>query len=114
MQKVLQEAKPRLFVIEVEGKTAAVVRFDLPAPREVSINLHPKMRGLGLSKAILVAGCRAFFANDPPVPLAAVIALDNHRSLGLFTKLGFRPTAMLDERFCRYERDAMALTEQRK
>jgi RimJ/RimL family protein N-acetyltransferase len=86
----------RLFLLLLDAPSpdaVAVCRFDLvEATAEVSINLNPRYRGLGLSGAVLAGAIAAFRAEGrPDVMLTATIRVDNESSIRLFERAGFRP-----------------------
>ena len=68
-----------------------MVRFDRHSrdEAEVSINLNPAMRGLGLSRPLLAAACAWGFEQQSLLRLSARIKSNNLRSLRIFAGVGF-------------------------
>lgn len=94
-RRALDSPERRLFIAEVAGMPMAVVRFDrLPDAIEVSINLAPSARGIGLGGPILQAACSGFSNSPWSGPLLAAIHRDNAASRKIFERAGFTCAAV--------------------
>ena len=63
----------KLFIGQIEGLKVGICRFDidkLTGKAEVSVNLNPKMRGKGLSKAFLQLSLKEFQRHYPLLRLS--------------------------------------------
>jgi RimJ/RimL family protein N-acetyltransferase len=85
-----------LFVVEVDGEPVGHIRVeDDPAGEStVSIYLVPARTGRGIGVPALREACRRAFQRGR-TELRAVVRSDNDRSIAAFTRVGFRPTAVI-------------------
>lgn len=102
----LQDDNLYLYVGCFDGdpRRIGMCRFDVDPARaiaEVSINLNPAMRGLGLSHRLLSAAIGVFLA-ERPVDLKATIRKQNAASVRCFTRCGFALVGQTPE--CGYYR----------
>ena len=100
LARVLESGDHRLYLAELAdpgaGDTAVgTVRFDVRpdgASADVSINLNPDFRGMGLGLPVLSAAIATFDeSGDEPLALHAVIRPANDASIRLFAATGFVP-----------------------
>lgn len=99
----LERPSRRMFVVEVSGAPAGVVRFDLEGERAtISIALERSFRGHGLGSAVIERGCQTLAADDQTTLVEALVRPENVASLRAFERAGF-------EAVDRVERDGVAL-----
>lgn len=94
LEGVLADPDRVLLVGEVEGRSVGTVRFDrLPEPDhwEISWTVNPEFRGRGYGSALSVGAC----ATLPTATIFAEIKADNHPTLTMIAKCGFK---QIDER----------------
>ncbi len=90
-QKALHDPLVRIYIGEIGGAKIGVCRigYQLGQDRyEVSINLDPSFRGKGMSFPLLT-GSLAEFRRHLPVPIVALVRVENLRSQRLFSSAGF-------------------------
>lgn len=92
MDKALADPSRLLLIGEVGGDKVGTVRFDLQEDGtwEVSINVAPDHRGLGLGLQLLSASIRHFNHVREHAELVAHIRLMNDASRRIFEAEGFR------------------------
>lgn len=85
----------RIWIGLDDGRPIGVIRVEPAAdgPLVVSIALDPAERGHGRSGPLLAAGLAAARSAVPGATFRAWIRADNHPSLALFARAGFRPPA---------------------
>jgi len=84
---------------ESAARNIGMVRFDLTedaSAAEVSINLAPESRGLGLSEPVLRAAIETFRTEFGPLALTATIRHENGASHRVFAGIGFQITGSAD------------------
>lgn len=88
----LADPATRLYVVEVEGRPAAQVRFDLRGSREaeISVSVDPAARGRGVGTAAVRQACLRVAGETGVRSILARVKVDNDASLRLFEKAGFR------------------------
>ncbi len=91
--KSLMDKNKRFYVGRLlsSNQKVGMCRFDINEvsnDAEVSINLNPVMRGLGLSDKLLSASMKFFF-EEHKIDLIAKIKLQNLASIKCFIKCGF-------------------------
>lgn len=94
-QRILEDPRRLLYVVERGGAPVGTVRFDaLDAPDaaewEVSITLAPEARGHGLARAVLAAGEDAFDQDHPEATVVAAVLPGNVPSQRLFARAGYQ------------------------
>jgi RimJ/RimL family protein N-acetyltransferase len=88
--KAVADSERALLIACVNAIPAAMLRFDLgDAGAEISINLNPAMRGKGLARSILQAGCAYGFGSLGLDKMHAEIKPENARSVRIFEGVGF-------------------------
>lgn len=111
-ERALTSTDRYLYICENNGQPVAVLRFDqLEADNgcyEVSINMKPEARGLGLGVRALSDACDLFLGKRGPVTLTATIQPNNIASLSIFKKVGFQQHGHVASGFARYVRDTGA------
>lgn len=102
---MLASGDSRLFVADVEGRPAAMVRFDRTDDGElVSINVDPAARGRGIGKAALAAACARHEAEAGAEALVAEIRPGNRASIRIFEAAGFEPAPRQARELLRFVR----------
>lgn len=92
LESSLKNAKRKLYIGEIDQKKIGVCRFDIVRDdtyAEVSINMNPEIRGIGLGKRFLAASV-AQYLKDNPQDLLAKIKSENIASLKIFKAVGFK------------------------
>ncbi|WP_422115101.1 GNAT family N-acetyltransferase [Brachybacterium sp. UNK5269] len=91
-QRVLEDPRRELYVVERGTTPVGTVRFDALelAEWEVSITLAPEARGHGLARPVLAAGEAAFGARHPEVTVVAAVLPGNVPSQRLFARAGYQ------------------------
>lgn len=87
----LKNKKCTLYIGQIDQKKIGVCRFDIvsdEAYAEVSINMNPESRGIGLGKRFLAASV-AQYLKENPKDLLAKIKIENIASLKIFKAVGF-------------------------
>jgi L-amino acid N-acyltransferase YncA len=105
-KRATESADQRFLIAEADGRAVGMLRFGKVGAGEfeVSINLAPWARGLGLGERILDQGCRTFRAQIGPSPLVASIHRGNSASRRIFERVGFaRVEGQCGSSFERYE-----------
>ncbi len=101
----------RLFIVELDGQAAGLLRFQLADPRaEVGINLAPERRGRGFGVATLVAGS-ALALELGLTRLVAHIRPANQASRNAFERAGYTlvgPAKVSGQPALRYELELLA------
>ena len=89
---ILSSADRALYIGTDSGGSVGMCRFDVEGESaEVSINLNPAFRGLGLAQSILVQSIDRFTQERGDVrTLTATIRPSNTASDRIFTESGFR------------------------
>ena len=90
-KETLANKNRKLYIGEVNRKKIGVCRFDFNkknSSSEVSINMNPKMRSLGLGKRFLFQ-CIEDYSNIEHHELSAKIKSKNKASLKIFNYVGF-------------------------
>lgn len=95
-RRLADPAFGRIWVGLDDGRPIGVIRVEPAAdgPLVVSIALDPAERGHGRSGPLLAAGLAAAQSTLPGATFRAWIRADNHPSLALFERAGFRPPAV--------------------
>ena len=92
-QNKLKDENTQIFIVEVESRPMAMVRFDLigDADAEVNIAVTGKFQGKGYGSEILISSAGIFFEAFPLMEkIHAFIKPDNQASISSFSKAGFR------------------------
>ena len=89
--KALADPRRTILVGEIDGKPVGMVRLDHDGETEVSINVAPLQRGLGVGRALLEAAL-----GNASGPLVAEVRADNAASRSLFEGVGFEPSTVKD------------------
>ncbi len=88
-KRVLADRDRVLLIGEADGEPIGMCRFDIDGDRaEVSINLDPAHRGMGLARPLLLAALTA--VPSRVTRLTAEVRTDNAASVRLFTAAGFQ------------------------
>lgn len=101
-----------LFMVEVMGQSAGMVRFDFRAEgeAEISIYLLPSYWGKGHGRRALFISLATIRARRPLARLVAMILKDNRQSQDFFANIGFRwDESFTDSRLLRYEATCAAI-----
>lgn len=87
----LGDATSWLYVVEVAGRPAAQVRFDLrtPGEAEISVTVAPGARGHGVGTAAVRRACLQLADETDVRSIVARVKTGNTPSLRLFEKAGF-------------------------
>jgi UDP-2,4-diacetamido-2,4,6-trideoxy-beta-L-altropyranose hydrolase len=92
--RVFDDTESELYIVELSGEPAAMVRFDRDDNRAlVSINVAPQLRGRGIGKAALASTCRDFEEAHPEATLWAEVRHENMASKLAFRAAGFEQAA---------------------
>jgi UDP-2,4-diacetamido-2,4,6-trideoxy-beta-L-altropyranose hydrolase len=84
----------RIYVVEVDGTAAGMVRLDVEGRQAVvSINLAPEWRGRGVGPLALRGLAELAFALLGLQRLEASVKADNHASVAAFERAGFASSA---------------------
>tara|TARA_B110000238_G_C16034390_1_gene398986 strand:+ start:115 stop:975 length:861 start_codon:yes stop_codon:yes gene_type:complete len=100
-KKSLTEPRKKIYISEIEGIKAGVIRFDLDIDclkAEVSINMNPIMCNKGYGKVFLVKSIDSYL-NKNNVDLCAQIKTDNIISQKIFSHAGFCNVSKRNEVF---------------
>jgi len=91
LESSLKNANRKLYIGEIGQDKIGVCRFDLVSTEsyaEVSININPENRGLGLGRRFLEASVDRYL-RDNQYDLLAKIKIENIASLRIFKAVGF-------------------------
>lgn len=97
----LENKKRKLYIGEVNNKKIGICRFDTndkESSAEVSINMNPEMRSLGLGKRFLFQ-CIEDYLTKHDHELIAKIKSKNEASLKIFDYVGFKEDFVVDDIF---------------
>lgn len=116
-ERVLDSGEQDLWIAECDGLPAGMVRFERAsddARYEVSINVRPDARSVGIGGTILRLACAALADRHGPVEIVAAVHEANHASQRLFERCDFvLDRALSRESFRRYVR-SMGIPRSRK
>jgi perosamine synthetase len=95
----LERVARELFVVEIEGKPAGIVRYDFRGAGEAEISLYllPPYPGHGYGTGVVQATAPAILMDRGLTRMIARVRDDNPDSLRFFQKLGFRKTRVEGE-----------------
>lgn len=96
----LQNPKRILYIIEVDGKSAGQVRFDIDdggKTVEISTSVSGGFQGKGIGSSSLRAADKILFENFPDIDkIFAHIKADNPASINAFLKAGYANQGKVD------------------
>jgi len=98
-KETLANKNKKIYVGELNGKKIGICRFDFNkknSSSEVSINMNPKMRSLGLGKRFLFQ-CIEFYLSTDNHELFAKIKSKNKASLKIFDYVGFNISSEVND-----------------
>jgi L-amino acid N-acyltransferase YncA len=105
-QRVIDDRQTELYIAELAGSSAAMVRFDRQDNRAlVSINVSPAHRGKGIGSVALAAACEDYCRRNAQQDLVAEIRHSNDPSKGAFRSAGFVESSS-DSEFVTWSRPA--------
>lgn len=92
-RKALKDKNKRIFMIEEDGRSTGMVRFDIINPKEkvaeINIIIAPEKRGQGIGLLATKTGVRYIFKSQNIKKIIARIKKENSPSIKMFTKAGF-------------------------
>ena len=95
--RLLAKTDSRMFIADVDGVPAGVVRVDnLAAEPEISIALAPAARGRGYGSRAIDDACARVFRETAAPAIVALVRRDNPASASAFLRAGFTHDRDLD------------------
>ena len=88
----LRDKKKIIYIGLNKEKKIGMTRFDYIQNNtfEVSINLNPKFRGVGLGKSLLYNSLKKIFYKKNNLKIVSKVLIKNFKSKNLFKKIGFK------------------------